>query len=379
MIDNEIKILITGDFCPINRIEELAITKNSRLVFNDVLDLLNGNDLNITDLECPLTLSDTARSKIGPHQKAHPDCIDLLKASGIGLVALANNHIMDYGTEGIVDTLRLCKDNDIATVGIGSSPEVARTPYSVTLKGKRVAILNFADNEFIAAPDGSYYCNPVNAVDCFYDLTGARQNHDFLIVIIHAGNEFFELPSPRTKQLYRYIIDLGADVVISHHTHAFSGYEIYKSKPIFFGLGNFLYDWPGNFNSNWNRGYMVKLKISDTVHFEIIPIKQCNEEPGVFRLNEEETDVFFEVTEKLNLIIADDLKLEAEFKKYCNNVFPRYDAFIEPYFGKFITALRKRGLFPKLLTRRKRLLLLNLTRCESHRDVLIRLLKQAER
>jgi poly-gamma-glutamate synthesis protein (capsule biosynthesis protein) len=165
---------------------------------------------------------------------------------------------------------------------------------------------------------------------------------------------------------------------MSHHTHASSGYEIFNSKPIFYGLGNFVYDWPGKINSGWNKGYVVRLQISEKVEFEIIPLKQCNEEAGVFHLNAEEREAFNKEIGQLNQIIADDKHLEIEFQKYCNSVFPMYDAFIEPYFGKYITALRKRGFFPKLMSRRKRLLLLNITRCESHRDVLIRLLKRYE-
>jgi hypothetical protein len=378
MSENQIKILITGDFCPHNRIEELALKSDYASIYNDFIDVFQGNDLNITDLECPLTESGSTRPKTGPHQKAHPACIEILKFANIDLAAIANNHIMDYDSQGVLDTLALCNLNGIDTVGIGKTPEEARMPFSFTKKNKRIAVLNFADNEFISTPDGSFNCNPLNPVQCFYDIKSARHNHDYLIVIIHAGNEFYELPSPRTKKLYRYIIDQGADVVISHHTHSFSGYEIYDSKPIFYGLGNFLYDWPGNINKRWNQGYVVKLYISEKREFEIIPLKQCNENPGVFHLNEQEAREFRQEIDRLNVIITDDNKLEAEFQKYCNSVFPMYDAFIEPYFGRYITALRKRGLFPKVMSRRKRLLLLNLTRCESHRDVLLRMLKEYE-
>jgi poly-gamma-glutamate capsule biosynthesis protein CapA/YwtB (metallophosphatase superfamily) len=375
---NEVKILVTGDFCPHNRIEGLALRSDCQAVISDFRDVFVGNDLNITDLECPLTLQDKGRKKTGPHQKAHPDCIKILKYADIHLAAMANNHIMDYDSVGVLNTLEICRTNGIDTVGVGRTPEEAGKPYSVNIKNKRIAILNFADNEFLSTPNGAFYCNPLNSVQCFYDIANARQNHDYLIVIIHAGNEFYELPSPRTKKLYRYIVDLGADVIISHHTHAFSGYEIYKSKPIFYGLGNFIYDWPGKINSNWNKGYVVRLTISEKTQFEIIPLNQCNDIPGVFHLSSEETEAFNKEICRLNNIIEDEQKLEAEFQKYCNSVFPMYDAFIEPNFGKYITALRKRGFFPKLMSKKKRLLLLNITRCESHRDVLLRMLKKYE-
>ena len=171
---------------------------------------------------------------------------------------------------------------------------------------------------------------------------------------------------------------MGADAVVSHHTHAFSGYEKYRSKPVFYGLGNFIYDWPGKINGDWNRGYVVRLTLSDQIDFEVIPLKQGNEEPGVFHLDREEHGIFNKDIERLNGIIADDEQLESRFMEYCESVFPMYDAFLEPYFGKYITALRKRGLFPKLLSKRKRLLYLNLVRCESHREVLLNLLKKYE-
>lgn len=373
-----VKILITGDFCPHNRIEELALKKDFGAIFNDFIDVFQGNDLNVTDLECPLTTSEAARPKTGPHQKAHPDCINILKYAGIKLAAMANNHIMDYDSQGIKDTIDLCRSKDIDTIGVGRTPGDASRPYSVNLKGKRIAILNCADSEFLSTPDGSFTCNPVDQVQMFYDIRKIRENHDFLLLILHAGNEFYELPSPRTKRLYRYLVDLGADVVIAHHTHAWSGYELYNSKPIFYGLGNFIYDWPGKLNSRWNQGYVVRLNLSGKTDFEIIPLKQCNEIPGVFHLNSVEKEVFKKEMDRLNKIIADDIQLETEFQKYCTSVFPMYEAFIEPNFGKKIASLRNRGFFPKLMSKRKRLLLLNITRCESHRDVLLRMLKQYE-
>lgn len=371
-------LLFTGDLCPHNRIEQLALNKDYASIFNDFINVFQGNDLNITDLECPLTLSKDARPKTGPHQKAHPETIKVLKYAGIELAAMANNHVMDYGSVGARETLELCDRNGIETIGIGRSLEEAAQAYSTVIKEKRIAIINYADNEFLTTPDGAYTCNPLDSVRCFYDIKNVRGNHDFVIVIIHAGNEFYELPAPRTKILYRYLVDLGADAIISHHTHAFSGYEVYNEKPIFYGLGNFLYDWPEKVDSNWNKGYVVKLRLSDKIDFDLIPLKQCNEKPGVFHLTEQEVETFEKEIVRLNSIIADDKLLESKFQKYCQSVYPMYDAFIEPYFGKYLTALRKRGLFPKLMTRKKRLLLLNLTRCESHRDVMLRMLKQYE-
>jgi poly-gamma-glutamate capsule biosynthesis protein CapA/YwtB (metallophosphatase superfamily) len=377
-IGDPIKVLVTGDFCPTGRIEDLAINHNYTSIINDFSDVFEGNDLNITDLECPLTKSDSARKKTGPHQKADPETIGVLKFLNIGLVTLANNHIMDFGSEGFEETLNLCNANGIKTTGIQNNGYKGAVPFTMELKDTKVSILNFADEEFISSPDYRNNANPINPVLNYNDIISAKKNCDKLILIIHGGNEFYNLPSPRTKILYRFYAEVGADIIVSHHTHRFSGYEIYKNKPIFYGLGNFLYDRAGEIDTGWNRGYVVRFKISETTNFEIIPLKQCVKSPGLFHLNDKERDRFENEINHLNHIIADDCLLEEEFNKFCQNSYSMYESFIEPNFGRIIAALRKRGLFPHLISKRKRLLLLNLIRCESHREVLMNILDKNE-
>lgn len=373
-----IKILITGDFCPHNRVEELALKSDFQTVFHDFFDVFRDNDLNVTDLECPLTMLKKGRIKTGPHQKADPRCLELLKYANIKLAALANNHMMDYGSEGAKQTIELCHQAGIQIIGAGPDAKAARNPFVTSIKDKKFAFINVADNEFLTAPDGLYQANPINPADTCYDIAQARKSSDYVIVIVHGGNEFYHLPSPRTKTLYRFFVDAGADAVISNHTHCFSGYEVYNQKPIFYGLGNFIYDSPGKINSDWNKGYAVRLLFSENVGFEIIPLKQGNEIPGVFHLDNEEKIEFQRTLESRNQIIADDTLLEQAFQQYVENVTPIYDSFIEPYFGRVFNALRQRGFLPNMMSRKKRLLLLNLTRCEAHREVLLSLLKKYE-
>lgn len=375
--ETEIRIIVTGDFCPVYRVEDLALQGDFEAILNDYSDIISSNDLIITDLECPLTSSESRRRKTGPHQKADPNCIKILKYAGVNLAAMANNHIMDYGSKGVSDTISLCKDYGIDVVGIGTSSDEAARPFVFQKCNKKIAILNYADDEFITSPDGIWLCNPLDAINAYNQIKNAKVANDYAIVILHAGNEFYELPSLRTKKLYRYMIDIGADCVIAHHSHVFSGFEIYNSKPIFYGLGNFLYDWPEMRNTGWNNGYVVRLTISDHLDFEIIPHKQCNERPGIFQLNEIEKIRFESKLNYLNTLISDDIKLEEAFNTYLKSVTPMYDAFIEPYFGNLISSLRKRGFFPKLLSQRKRLLLLNIIRCETHREVILAMLKKS--
>lgn len=372
----EINILFTGDFCPHHRIEQLSKQGDYAAIFNDTINMFQGNDLNVTDVECPLTESKKRIPKTGPYQLAAPHNIGILKHANIGLAAMANNHIMDCGAEGAIDTMELCRGAGIATVGIGQNEAEKRKPFSISIKGKKIAILNFAQNEFITAPGGEVAANSLNPVNNYYDITAAKKEHDFVLLMVHAGNEFYNLPSPLIKETYRFFIDIGADAIISNHVHCFSGYEIYKGKPIFYSLGNFIYDWPEKVNTDWNFGFAVRFKIKNSIDFEIIPFKQNNGVPGLFLLNETEKISFDKKIAQLNTIIGDDAKLALAFNEYCSSVSRLYGAFIEPNFGSVIASLRARGFFPKLMGKRKKLLLLNLTRCEAHRDVLLNLLSK---
>jgi poly-gamma-glutamate synthesis protein (capsule biosynthesis protein) len=378
MAEVPIRILVTGDLCPINRVEKLVSEGNYEGILNDFNGIIRDNDLTITDLECPLTSSESSRKKIGPHQKAHPDCINLISFAGINLVTLANNHIMDYGSAGLIDTLTLCRSKNISTVGVGTTVREASEPYFTTINNRKLAVLNCADDEFVTTPDHSYKCNSLDPVQLHNTITRIRNEVDYIIVIVHAGNEYYSLPSPRTKALYRFLVDCGADAVLANHSHAFSGYEVYKSKPVFYGLGNFIYDWPGKEETSWYRGFVVRLRLSETINYDIIPFKQGGKDPGIFLLNEIEMKLFSDELERLNSIIEDDSMLENSFKAYCNSVSSRYDAYIEPYFGRYLTTLRNRGFLPKLMSKRKRLLLLNIIRCASHREVLTTLLRRYE-
>lgn len=372
----EINILFTGDFCPHNRIEQLSKDGNNAAIFNDFIDVFTGNDLNVTDVECPLTTSKKRIAKTGPYQLAAPHTIGILKYANIGLAAMANNHIMDCDAEGAIDTMNACRDAGIETVGIGINETEKRKPFSTTIKGKKIAIINFAQNEFIVASGGEVAVNGLDIINNYYDITEAKKSHDFVLLVLHGGNEFYHLPSPRLKETYRFFINIGADAIISNHTHCFSGYEVYNGKPIFYSLGNFIYDWPEKVNVDWNFGYVVKLKLTDTINFDLIPLKQNSGEPGLFHLNESEQTTFSKKLHDLNNIIKDDVKLANSFNDYCNSVKRMYESYIEPSFGKYIATLRARGFFPKMMKKRKKLLLLNITRCEAHRDVLLNILSK---
>lgn len=371
-------ILITGDFCPVNRTGRLIQGSGGSELLNDLLDTIRESGLAITNLECPLTDEGKGIKKVGPLLRAPVKTAKTLSEWGFNLVTLANNHIMDYHSFGLDSTINACKDNGVDHVGAGSDLDEARKAYFTKVGNSRVAVLNFAENEF-STTQGKYPgANPLNPVENYNDIIKTKSKVDFLLVIVHGGHEMYNLPSIRVRNTLRFFADAGADAVIQHHAHCYSGYEIYNGIPIFYGLGNFVFDIPEKRDSIWNFGYVVQITTGSNRSFKIIPYQQSNGEAGVKLLHGEKKEAFFADLEKLSHIISDDDKLINEFEKYCKRVENMYNLFLEPHSVRILHYLRQRKLFPSLLNRQKRTLYLNLFRCESHREIVINLLESRD-
>ncbi len=376
-----ISILVTGDFCPINRIEDVVLKGDFSALLNDFFPIIQNADLAITNLECPLTDSRELISKTGPALKASPRAAELLNQAGFNLVTLANNHIMDFGLDGLHSTLKVLESNNISYVGAGNIRRDANRPFQTKIKGKSIAIINIAENEF-STTNGDYPgANPLSLVSNYHTIKETKSNNDLVFVIYHGGNEEYNLPSPRLKETLRFFVEAGASAVVAHHSHRYSGFEIYKDTPIFYGLGNFLFDYKDNKGIEWQHGIALLIKIeSDNTSFEIIPISQCDSETlGVRMLKDTEKQAVTDKIEELNSIIADDLKLEMNFQSFIRIKKKQYQHFLEPHTINFLHGLMGRGYIPSLLSKEKRKLYLNLIRCESHRDVILRILEDENR
>ncbi len=373
-------ILITGDYCPIGR-NQLSIENNEYdSLFGDFLNYSKSSDLAITNLECPITDSSKKLKKTGPNHKAPPKAIKPIVNAGFKLVTLANNHIMDYGPEGLQETMNICEQEGINYVGVGKNIEEAREPYYVKIKEKTFAILNIAENEFSTTLGDYYGANPLNVITNHYDIKNAKEKADYVIVISHGGREHYQLPSPQLRERYRFFIDSGADVVVGHHSHCFSGFEQYNDKTIFYSLGNFLFDSKKRYeNGIWTQGFGVLLNFeNDRINFELIPYNQGRKEDHkISLLSNKERIIFDNKIEELNAIIADDQLLNKEWNNFLKQYERPYEVllyFQNTYVRSIIKKLRLPVSF--LHTKIHSMLLLNIMRCETHREIMIDILKK---
>ena len=369
-----IKLLIAGDFCPQNRVTELFDEENYESVLGEVVDYTKKADYSIVNLEAPIVETNVRPIiKCGPNLKCTSKAIKALKFAGFNMVTLANNHFYDYGDDGVCQTLTACKYEGLDVVGGGMNIDEATNILYKDIKGTKFAFINCCEHEFSIATETSAGSNPLNPIQQYYAIQEAKNNADKIIVIIHGGHEHYQLPSPRMQQIYRFFIDIGADVVINHHQHCFSGYEFYNGKPIVYGLGNFCFDWNVR-NRLWNEGYMLQLDFHENeILIELIPYIQCRDIAAIKFISNK--DKFNQEINILNRIISDEKNLKHEVDKYYSSIHLEIKSIFQLWDGRFFRKLYKIGLLPNTFSLKKILKIRNLTECESHRDKLLHFLK----
>ncbi len=375
-------ILIAGDFCPQARVRKLCEEGKYAEVLGDARKIVEKADFSIVNLECPVTHGSTGSTRDGeeqPIEKKGPNLqcsekgVEAIRWAGFDCCTLANNHFLDFGAKGVNNTLEACKKHGIETVGGGMNIEEAAKTLYQKIDGKTLAVINCCEHEFSIASATTAGANPLNPVQQYYAIREARTKADYVLVIVHGGHEHWQLPSTRMQETYRFFIDAGADAVVNHHQHCFSGYEIYQEKPIFYGLGNFCFDDPRAKTDIWNEGYMVELQLNEelsTLNSQLLihPYLQCQNEPCVKLL---EPTAFDKRLEELNGIIADPELLRKHQDEYYRQGATKYNEMFEPLNQRFFKALQKRGWLPSLISKKRRILARDYIQCESHRDRLI--------
>ncbi|QHM74992.1 Capsule biosynthesis protein CapA [Mixta theicola] len=357
-----------------------AVDYNKKGNFQKLKECLNNAEYSIFNLESPITNSENKINKIGPNLKTSTQAGEiLLSYLKPDMVTLANNHIKDFGQEGIENTLELCKKLHIDTVGAGKNVHESFQDKTIILScGVSVTIINACEQEFnLSAPD-EYGAAHFNEIDLYYRITAAKRKSHKVITIVHGGHEHYSLPSPGYKKKLHYLIDVGADVVISHHTHFASGYEVKNDAPIFYSLGNLIFNRKG-YGDYWHKGYLVNISFDETgrIDFELLPYQQCvtdndfNFLEGLDKIN------YLKNIDSINEKIINEVALAKEWGLFM-------DSQTKPYYMWLNQMNKPERIFYRLFPQRalsnykKRKLarLWQLLSCESHRELSIKLLEK---
>jgi poly-gamma-glutamate synthesis protein (capsule biosynthesis protein) len=268
-------LVFGGDFCPIRGYEKKMLAGEE--IFSPELKSILQKNFSIINLEAPLCeASLPTPSPSGSGLRGSPAIAAYLKTLGVGAWGLANNHIRDFGDEGVVQTIKNLADQGIASFGAGCNHQEAAKPLEARVGDLRVGFLAIAEKELnLARPNrpGAARFGPERNV---VEIQKMKEDYDFLVVYVHAGHEFTTVPSPRTRAAYRSFVDAGADAVIGHHPHVVQGIEKYHNGLIAYSLGNLVFD--SDYVSAYKTteiGFLLKLEIGKhrVLQAEVVPYR----------------------------------------------------------------------------------------------------------
>nr|WP_272879029.1 CapA family protein [Clostridium sp. Cult2] len=249
-----------------------------------VRNYFQSSDLSIVNLETSIT----TRGKKWPEKeynfRSYPETLKPMKEAGIDVVTLANNHTLDYGFEGLMDTLNHLEKNEIAYAGGGRNKREALMGTVIEREGVKIGIISFSR----VIPDVKWYATDkklglVGAYDGYTKdmmkrIEELKKEVDIVILSIHWGKEGNVEPRPEEIAVARKAIDMGADIVMGHHPHVLQGIEVYKGKPIFYSLGNFVFGSKNDLNRTTMIGQVI-IEDKKIDRIKIIPCTIINGRP----------------------------------------------------------------------------------------------------
>ena len=207
--------------------------------------LFRRDDLTVINHECPSTdiVAPIAKTFVF---RCDPDALDEAVDAGVDVANLANNHGFDQGPEALLDSVRNLRRAGIVPVGAGASQEEADAPAYVDVGDWRIGIVGVGEvidpPEQVAVGDEIGTAVGHDFARALRAIREAEGNADLVIVVIHWGVELDTQPRDYQVEDARRMIDAGADVIFGHHAHRLQPMGTYKGRPIFYGLGNFV--WP---------------------------------------------------------------------------------------------------------------------------------------
>ena len=201
-------------------------------------------DVILVNLEGPVHRSAQSRPDATALLSNHQEVLNLFDHGNECVFNLANNHIMDYGTDGLAKTLRYLKENGLNRIGAEHNKQDATRELILKRKGKRIALLSYTTDEphvnAVIAGNQIAGCASFQDFDeVVYKIRKLQKKVDVICISMHWGHEYHSYPAPEQIQMAHALVDAGANYIIGHHPHVVQGVENYNGALIVYSLGNF--------------------------------------------------------------------------------------------------------------------------------------------
>jgi poly-gamma-glutamate synthesis protein (capsule biosynthesis protein) len=260
--NREIKILFVGDIMLSRGVEYLHPKyKNiGNYPFQNISDFLQKFDITVGNLETPITNRGPYMVPYSLIFNSSPKYVKVLKDVGFDILSLANNHAMDRGENGLVQTVNYLKEQNIETIGVG---ERCREGIIKVIDGVSVGFLaySYTGSNSEGNVKHKMVCDWNNTENIKKDIENMKNKTDYILVFAHSGLEYKKFPEKENENKMKQIIDFGATAVINTHPHVVQKVEKYKDGIIAYSLGNFVFDdqeMPGT-----DRGLVLEIILKD--------------------------------------------------------------------------------------------------------------------
>jgi poly-gamma-glutamate synthesis protein (capsule biosynthesis protein) len=286
------------------------------------------------------------------------------------VVSLCNNHIMDYGEDGLRSTIAALKEAGIAYFGAGDDLDEADRPHYFVKNGVQIGVYAVCEHEFSVATERTAGANPLNLIELGDRIRDIRSNCDRLIVLYHGGREHYPYPSPNVQSACRKMAECGASLVLCQHSHCVGCYEKWENATIVYGQGNFIFDVTDG-EACFDTGLLVRYSIgnfgADKVSF--VPIVRTK--GGAELADDAKAAEIMEAFETRSRRIRVQGFVKARYKAYAEE---KKDVLLKAFIGDSV-ALRGLNVIhgrktTKMFSRESKLKMLDYLMCESIHELL---------
>lgn len=246
-------------------VSSVIMRRGPDYLFDNVRSLLQGGDIVFGNLECSIMSKDCTTERKPKFFCANSGVIEGLKNANFNVLSVANNHIMENKEILFRNTVQLLRNNGIHTVGVANDIEI------INVNGHKIAFMAYS---FIEDNISNSGYNKIHSEEhILQDIQKIRSIVNLVIISLHWGYEYVPYPSPDQIRIGRKLVDAGADIILGGHPHVTQSYEIYKSRPIIYSLGNFIFD--HTYIPTTRESFIAEITLSDSlksVRVNIIPV-----------------------------------------------------------------------------------------------------------
>ena len=281
-----VTLAFLGDVMLGRMVSEEIRGRSPESFWGDVLPVLGSADAVFANLECAITTHGEAWSRTPKvfHFGACPEAVEVLRVANIRYVSLANNHILDFQEQGLLDTLEHLDAAGIAHAGAGRTLEDAMAPALVQVGGLKIGVISLTDNEpaFAATAErpGTYYAEICERPDTLAPIkrriadlrdAGAQE----IVLSVHWGPNMVESPRARFRGFAHAVVDLGADLFHGHSAHLCQGVEVRDRGLILYDCGDFLDDYAVDpvLRNDWSFVFLLTLGPDGPRRLKMLPVR----------------------------------------------------------------------------------------------------------